>query len=143
MKFFDVNILINAHRGENAGHDVYRQWLTECLEAPSTFLYCEWTLAAFVRIVTHRRVYRTPTPLLQALAFVDEIRRCPNGVSIMPGARHWDIFTKLCRRTSATGNLVPDAYLAALAIEAGAEWVTADDDFAAFEPDLNWELLRP
>ncbi len=143
MKLFDVNILINAHRAENVGHAFYRQWLTDQLADRVTFLTCELVLSSFVRIVTHPRVYRTPTPLSQALAFVAEIRSRPNGVSIMPGARHWDIFEGLCRRTAARGGLVPDAYLAALAIEAEAEWITADDDFAAFEPDLSWRLLRP
>jgi toxin-antitoxin system PIN domain toxin len=143
VKLFDVNVLVHAHRGENAGHAFYCRWLIACLECPETFLYCEWVLGAFVRIVTHPRIYRTPTPLPDALAFADEVRGRPNGVSIMPGARHWEIFTGLCRRTGVTGNLVPDAYLAALAIEAGAEWVTADEDFARFEPDLTWQLLRP
>jgi hypothetical protein len=55
----------------------------------------------------------------------------------MPGERHWEIFTRLCRGTDAKGNVVPDAYLAALAIEAGAEWVTTDRDYARF-PGLRW-----
>ena len=143
MTLFDVSILINAHRAENAGHRFYHQWLTGCLEGPQTFLYCEWVLSSFVRVVTHSRIYRTPTPMPCALAFADLIRSRPNGVSIMPGARHWQVFTGLCQRTGATGNLVPDAYLAALAIEAGAMWVTADADFARFEPELRWQLLRP
>lgn len=143
MTLFDVNILINAHRGENAGHALYHQWLTACLEGPETFLFCEWVLSAFVRVVTHPRIYRTPTPMAHALAFTDQIRSRSNGVSIMPGARHWAVFAGLCQRTGASGNLVPDAYLAALAIEAGATWVTADADFARFEPELRWQLLRP
>lgn len=143
MILFDVNILVNAHRGENTGHACYLHWLTGCLAARDTFLYSELVLSAFVRIVTHPRVYRTPTPLAQALAFAEEVRGRPNGVSIMPGARHWKIFADLCRRTTATGNSVPDAYLAALAIEADATWVTADEGFAQFAPDLRWELLRP
>ena len=46
------------------------------------------------------------------------------------GPRHWDIFRDLCERAGARGNLVPDANLAALAIEFGSEWVTTDGDFA-------------
>lgn len=57
MKLFDVSILINAHRSENAGHPFYHAWLTACLEAAETFLYGEWVLSAFIRIVTHPRVY--------------------------------------------------------------------------------------
>ena len=143
MRLCDVNILINAHRGESAEHAFYRRWLTRSLEARETFFYCEWILGAFVRIVTHPRIYRTPTPLPEALQFTDAIRSCPQGVGIMPGARHWSIFDQLCRKIGATGNLVPDAYLAALAIEANAEWVTADRDFVIFQPDLTLHLLRP
>jgi predicted nucleic acid-binding protein len=55
----------------------------------------------------------------------------------VPGPRHWKIFVDLCRATGARGNRVPDAYLAALAIESGSEWVTTDRDFARFE-GLRW-----
>ncbi len=143
MKLFDVNILINAHRAENPGHAFYRRWLTDLLQGPDTFLYCELVLSSFIRVVTHPKIYRTPTPLTLTMAFTNEIRACPNGVAIMPGARHWEIFSQLCHRTEASGNLIPDAYLAALGIEADAEWISADEDFAAFEPELNWQLLRP
>ncbi len=143
MRLFDVNVLVHAHRAENPDHDFYRGWLIELLTGRATFLYCEWVLSAFVRIVTHPRIYRTPTPISLALEFADEIRARPNGVSIMPGAHHWGIFERLCRETGIEGNLVPDAYLAALAIEAQAEWVSTDTDFARFEPDLTWMLLRP
>lgn len=54
---------------------------------------------------------------------------------VEPGGRHWEIFTRLCRDSAAAGNLVPDCYLAALAIESGSEWVTTDSDFAHF-PEL-------
>ena len=143
MKLFDVNILINAHRGENSGHAFYHQWLTDLLDSQETFYYCEWVLSSFIRIVTHPKIYRTPTPLSTALTFADEIRKMPSAVGIMPGARHWKIFDGLCHQTNAAGNLIPDAYLAALAIEADAEWITADTDFTVFEPELNLDLLRP
>ncbi len=144
MKLVDVNILIHAYRRENPGHEFYRGWLTDLLGGGSgTFLYCEWILAAFVRIVTHPRVYRTPSPIDTALEFTDEIRSRENGIAIMPGARHWEIFADLCGRPGVAGNLIADAYLAALAIEANAEWVTADLDFERFEPDLRLHLLRP
>src|SRR5438477_407916 len=67
----------------------------------------------------------------------DALRARPNCVPIAPGPRHWEVFTGLCRRAGARGNLVPDAYLAALAIESGSEWITADRGFARF-PGLRW-----
>lgn len=94
-------------------------------------------LVRFVRVVTHPRVFSPPTPLESALAFVEALRSEPNAVFLSPGARHWDIFTRICRAAGARGNLVPDAYLAALAIENGSELVTADRGFARF-PGLSW-----
>ena len=51
--------------------------------------------------------------------------------------RHWEIFTRLCSVAGAKGNLVPDAYFAALAIESGSEWITTDRDYSRF-PHLSW-----
>lgn len=56
---------------------------------------------------------------------------------INPGPRHWGIFERLCEATRAKGNLIADAYLAALAIESGSEWVTTDRDYSRF-PGLKW-----
>jgi hypothetical protein len=72
-----------------------------------------------------------------ALAFVERLRSRENCVVVSPGPGHWDIFVDILRATGATGNLVPDAYLAALAIESGSEWITTDRDFGRF-PGLRW-----
>jgi predicted nucleic acid-binding protein len=56
---------------------------------------------------------------------------------VVPGVRHWEIFDRLCRAAGAKGSLVADAYLAALAIESGSEWITTDRDFSRF-PGLRW-----
>ncbi len=61
----------------------------------------------------------------------------PNCRIVEPGPEHWRIFNNLCRTKRATGNLVQDAWWAALAIESGCEWVTSDRDFARF-PGLKW-----
>lgn len=143
MILCDVNIFVYAHREDAAGHSFYRTWLEDLLAGPRDFLVSEFVLSAFVRIVTHPRIFRPSSPLVDALAFAEQVRQCAGGTGVMPGSRHWEIFSQLCARTNATGNLVPDAYLAALAIEAGAEWITADRDYAAFAPDLHWRLLRP
>lgn len=87
--------------------------------------------------MTHPRVFSPPTPIERALEFADALRGQPNCVVLAPGPRHWDIFTRLCRAVGAKGNLVPDAYLAALAIETGSEWVTTDRDYSRF-PGLRW-----
>jgi predicted nucleic acid-binding protein len=60
-----------------------------------------------------------------------------NSQMIQPGPRHWSIFTRLCLKERITGNLVPDAWFAALAIESGCEWITTDGDYARFK-ELKW-----
>ncbi len=87
-----------------------------------------------LRVVTHPRVFATPTPLDTALEFVEGLRARANHVEIAPGQRHWEIFADLCR---ATGNEIPDTYHAALAIESGSEWITTDRGFARYK-ELNW-----
>jgi predicted nucleic acid-binding protein len=57
--------------------------------------------------------------------------------AIEPGERHWSIFRRLCTEAKVKGNLVPDAYFAALAIEAGCDWITTDRDFSRFG-GLRW-----
>ena len=90
------------------------------------------TLSGFLRVTTHPRIFEAPTPLDEALDFVDALTSRSYCATVQPGARHWSIFTDLLRTTHAKGNLVPDAYLAAMAIENGANWVTTDGDFARF-----------
>ena len=80
--------------------------------------------------MTNHRVFSSPTPVDAALEFCDVVRDSPASVIVRPGERHWPIFAELCARTPVRGNLVPDAYLAALAMENGATFVTRDRGFA-------------
>ncbi len=137
MLLCDVNVLVYAHREDAAGHEVYRQWLVGVVESAQSFAYSELVLSGFVRVVTHPKVFVDPTPLPDALAFAEAVRSQPNAVHVQPGDRHWSIFDDLCRRTGVKGNAVPDAYLAALAIESGSEWITADRGFGRFK-GLRW-----
>lgn len=137
MILLDVNVLVYAHRRDAADHARYREWLEGVVNADASYGLADLVLRGFVRVVTHARVFRAPSPLDTALTFVAEIRERPNAVRVAPGERHWEIFTRLCREAGARGNLVADAYLAALAIESGSEWITTDRDYARF-PGLRW-----
>jgi toxin-antitoxin system PIN domain toxin len=103
----------------------------------SAYGMSDLVLSAFLRIITNPRAFDPPMPMERALAAAQELRSRPNCVVVSPGQRHWEIFARLCRETGIKGNLVPDAYLAALAIENGCEWITTDRDYARF-PGLRW-----
>jgi len=89
------------------------------------------------RIATHPRIYRLPSRIDQATSFASLLIDQPHCQIVLPGARHWSIFLKLCGAANAVGNLVQDAWFAALAVESGCEWITIDRDFARF-PGLRW-----
>jgi len=137
MVLIDVNVLVYAHRAELLNHEAYRRWLEACVESDQAFGVCDLILAGFLRVVTHPKIFKVPTPLEEALPVVATLRDQPNCVRVMPGARHWEIFVRLCRVAGVKGNLIPDAYLAALAIESGSEWITTDRDYSRF-PGLRW-----
>jgi uncharacterized protein len=133
----DVNVLVYAHRRDAADHQAYRAWLESAINADSAYGMSELVLSGFLRVVTHPRVFKQPSSLDDAITFANQLREQPNCVAIVPGNAHWRIFSRLCRQANARGNLVPDAYLAALAIEHGSEWITTDRDFSRFD-GLNW-----
>jgi len=133
----DVNVLVYAHREDLPDHKRYRAWLEDVINSEAPYGISDLVLSGFIRVVTHPRIFRTPTPLRTALAFARALRERPNCVVLSPGPRHWEIFLRLLRATGARGNLVRDAYLAALAIETGSEWVTTDRGYARF-PGLRW-----
>lgn len=137
MRCVDVNVLVYAHRPESADHHRYRAWLDHTRRSDEPLGMSPVVLSGFLRIVTHARIFREPTPLERALEFVDVLREAPNALALDPGPRHWDIFVRLCRSAEARGNVVPDAYLAAMAVERGATWYSADRGFARF-PELRW-----
>lgn len=137
MILLDVNVLVAAHREDAGQHKAIRNWLESELSSPTGVGVSELVLSGCLRVVTHPKVFRTPTPLAEAIAFVDDLRSRPEVRIYAPGADHWEIFTGLCRRADARGNLVPDAYHAAIAMELGCEWISLDRGFARF-PGLRW-----
>ncbi len=137
MILLDVNVLVYAMRADAPRHSEFKSWLDARVAALEPFGIADIVLSGALRVLTHPRIFVPPTPLPLALMFVDALRHAPNCVIVYPGARHWQIFTGLCRSSSARGNLIPDAFLAALAIESGCEWITTDRDFSRF-PGLRW-----
>jgi toxin-antitoxin system PIN domain toxin len=135
--FPDVNVLVYAFREDSLEHEKCRLWLESVVGGDTAYGMSPQVLGAVVRIVTHPRIFVPPTPLGEALTFANLLLDQPHCQVIQPGPRHWGIFGGLCRRARAAGNLVPDAWFAALAIESGCEWITTDRDYARFE-GLRW-----
>ena len=133
MYLMDVNILVYAHREDVDRHDEFRDWLESVINSNTDYGYSELVSSGFLRVVTHPKVFETPTPLNEALKFIQQIKSQQNSIKIIPKDRHWFIFEDLIRATNAKGNFIPDAYHAALAIESGCQWVTTDKGFKKFK----------
>ena len=138
MILCDVNVLVYAFREDAKDHDRYHAWLIERLRADEPVGYNSVIDSGFLRIVTHQRIYQPPSEPETAFAFLQDVRNAPVSAPVQEGPRHWDIFERLCLKAGARGNLVPDAYFAALAIEHGATLYSADRGFARF-PGLRWQ----
>ena len=132
----DVNVLLYAYRPDACGDERYKRWLGAQVDG-APFGMCPQALAAVVRIATNPRVFRSPDSAAGPLEFASALLRHPNCRMFQPGVRHWSIFADLCRASNARGNLVQDAWFAALAIEADCEWITLDRDYAKF-PESRW-----
>jgi len=128
----DLNVLLAAHRSDSPMHARCRDWLRAAFAGDETFGICHPVLIGLIRILTHPRVFRPPDTHDQAFAFVTSLVTHPNALLLNPGRDHLALFEGLCRRADARGDLVTDAYLAALAIETGAVLVSADRDFTQF-----------
>jgi len=137
MLLLGTNVLINAHRPESHRHAEYRDWLEDLLNGPQPYAVSDFAILGMVRVVTNPRVYKKPTPITLALEFADQIRNQPQAMVVAPGAGFWAIFTELCEQVDARGNVVPDVYLAALALENSCEFVSDDQGFLKF-PALRW-----
>ena len=132
MLLADVNVFVNAHRGDTTHHRLCDGWLASHLGGPETVGLNEMVLCSFVRIVTNPRIFVDPTPADVALDFCAAVLSAPGAQVVSPGPRHWRAFDALCRTLRLHGNAVPDAYLAALALEHGATLVTLDAAFRRF-----------
>lgn len=140
MILTDANLLLYAYNSDAAEYEAARQWLEGQLSAPELFCFSWQTITAFLRISTNARAFAHPFTIAEAVKIVTEWMERPQSVVLRPGERHWSIFSELLVTGQATGPLVMDAHLAALAIEHGARLATTDRDFTRF-PGL--QIINP
>jgi len=133
----DANILVYAHVRSLAQHDRAREWLDQQLNG-TALVGLPWpTLLTFLRLVTNPRVFEHAELMAdawrQVLAWLD----CETAWIPQPGERHTEFLARFLGLPGVHANLVPDAHLAALAMEHGLVLCSTDGDFARF-PGLRW-----
>lgn len=140
MILIDTSVILAAQRYDHVHHEVARQWFEQLLDGDDQFGIPNIVWASFLRLTTSPRIFIVPTPLAEAFEFVEAVNVRPNRVLCEPGARHLAILAEICGSSDATGDLMPNAVMAAIARENAASIASFDRDFARFE-DLDW--IRP
>jgi len=133
----DANLLLYAYHPRAEQHEKSRIWLEAALSGPELVRFAWLTLWAFLRIATNPRVFERPLSSSEAAAAISSWLALRAAGVLEPGERHWDILRGLVRDGQASGPLVMDAVLAAIALEHGATICTTDRDFSRF-PSLKW-----
>ena len=138
MILVDANLLLYAANQAAPEHERTRAWLDDRLNG-TVPVGLPWpSLLAFVRLATNPVVVRHPVTPAEAWRQVDEWLTCEAAWLPLPGSGHRGIVGGFLQASWMTSRLVPDAHLAALALEHGLTLQSTDGDFAKF-PDLRWE----
>jgi toxin-antitoxin system PIN domain toxin len=140
LTLIDANLLLYAYIPSSKHHRAARGWL-EARFSEAEPVGLPWlSILAFMRISTNPRLHEHPLSIHEANQIISAWLARANVTVLNPGDRHAEILQNLLVEGQATGPLVADAHLAALAIEHGAALASADRDFARF-PGL--KLLSP
>jgi hypothetical protein len=140
VRLLDVNVVLAAHRDDHPHFERARAWLEDTLTTRAPFSVTDLVAGSFLRVATNRRIFSVPTPVAEAFAYLRALRDQPSHVLVAPGPLHLELLQRLCVDADAWGDLIPDAQLAAIAIEHACELVSFDRDVARFA-DLRW--MRP
>ena len=141
----DVNVLVAASRGDHPHHAVARAWLEQAAAAAaagSTLTLMPMVLISFLRLVTSPRIFRVPTPVDDAVGFVDALLAGP-GVHLAALGPEWPQLRQLCLDKQLTGNNLPDAGLAAATMHLGEHLVSFDRGFRKLIGRSQFTLLEP
>jgi toxin-antitoxin system PIN domain toxin len=134
----DTNLLVYAWDADSAHHEVARKWLDEQLTYTVRVGLPWHSLIGFLRVVTNPRIFSRPETVRRAWEQAEEWLGCENVWIPEPAASHASILRRMLEHLGGGGaNLIPDAHLAALAIEHGLALCSADGDFGRF-PGLKW-----
>jgi toxin-antitoxin system PIN domain toxin len=137
MIVVDANLLIYSYDTDAIDHVKSSAWVAKVFSGTEPVGLPWQTVTAFLRVVTNRRLPGKRVTLQEAIVAVEEWLEQPNVRILAPGENHWPLLKQLIVEGAASGPLVTDAQLAALATEYGGVLYTADQDFARF-PGLQW-----
>ena len=139
----DVNVLVAAARSDHPHHAVALGWLEGTLAGAESGTVCAlmpMVLASYLRLVTSPKIFKHPTPIDEAIGFVDALLSLP-GAQLAELGPEWGRFRKLCLDKKLSGNDLPDAWLVAAVAQRGEHLVSFDRDFRTLLSRSQFTLL--
>ena len=139
----DVNVLVAAARSDHPHHAVARVWLEETLAGAESGTVCTlmpMVLARFLRLVTSSKIFKRPTPIDEAIGFIDALLSL-SGVQLAELGPEWKRLRQLCLDKKLSGNDLPDAWLVAAVAQRGEHLVSFDRDFKTLLSRSQFTLL--
>lgn len=133
----DANLLMYATDSRSPHHARARDWIEAQLNSTHRVGLPWQSLAAFLRLATHPRILDAPLAPAVAWRQVSEWLAAPAAWVPEPGPGYAELLGGLIESHEIAGKLVPDAMLAALALEHGLQVCSADTDFARFT-EVRW-----
>ena len=127
----DVNVLIAASRSDHPHHPTAYAWLDAAASAcadGATLRLMPMVVASFLRLVSNAKIFVRPTPVEDAMNFLDALLAVP-GVDMPYLGAEWPIMRQLCIERKLSANGIPDAWLAAAVTHLGEHLVTFDSGF--------------
>jgi len=134
----DANILLYAYNSATSLHAKARAWIEETFSSSEPVGIPWQTVTAFLRITTNSKFPGQRFNVNEAVEIMEAWLGQPNIQLLAPSDTHWHHFRRMLLDGQASGQLVSDAHLAALALEYGGVLYTTDRDFARF-PGLRWK----
>ncbi|MDP4029922.1 MAG: VapC toxin family PIN domain ribonuclease [Gallionella sp.] len=127
----DVNLLVAASRSDHPHHKIAFSCIDDAVAAcanGASLKLMPMVVASFLRLVTHPKIFVHPTPVEEAVSFIDSLLAIP-GIEMPSLGVEWPMLRQLCATKKLVANDIPDAWLAAAVIQLGEHLVTFDSDF--------------
>lgn len=141
----DANVLVAASRSDHphqkTAFAVLSEAVAACADGASLKLM-PMVVASFLRLFTNPKIFVQPTPVEDAIGFVDSLAAIP-GIESPPLGAEWPIFRRICMEQRLAANAIPDAWLAAVVIQLGEHLVTFDADFKKLLKRMQLTVLAP
>jgi toxin-antitoxin system PIN domain toxin len=134
MIALDTNLLVHAHHGESMLHGEAKALVKQCAESPEPWAVCHHSLVEFYGVVTHTRLWKSPSKPAEAVNQIQAWRESPSLRILFDSRQSLEMLGRELVESKIQGPKVHDARIAACCLAEGvSELWTVDRDFSRFK----------